>query len=232
MPRWQKLFAEVVAQCDEIAGEGAAVTDTESREQIQGALAATQPTFELAIEKGEIRLDYQNLEEVQVNFYRMDLELLFSRAPFLMEVADQFSVIRPNATQTVRLAKGKPSQTLAVPKEFEKVNTMVEVVGGGTCKAKPYFPSTMAVQVIDAYGQVRVTQAGSRKPLPAVYVKVYAKQADGRAVFFKDGYTDLRGRFDYASVSTGDVGQAARFAILVLSDEFGAVVAEAAPPTR
>jgi len=63
-------------------------------------------------------------------------------------------------------------------------------------------------------------------------VKVYARQQGGKVVFFKDGYTDLRGRFDYASVSTGDVGQVERFAILVLSDTAGAVVREAKPPAR
>ena len=33
---------------------------------------------------------------------------------------------------------------------------------------------------------------------------------DGSVRFFKDGYTDLRGRFDYASVSTEDLAQAER----------------------
>lgn len=42
--------------------------------------------------------------------------------------------------------------------------------------------------------------------LSKVYVKVYAKTKSG-VKFFKDGYTDLRGKFDYASVSTSDLGQ-------------------------
>ncbi|MBT7302623.1 MAG: hypothetical protein HN849_24050, partial [Victivallales bacterium] len=232
VPRWQKLFAEIVSQCDEIDGDTTAVIDKEDRTQTQTALAATQPSFEFVIEDGEIRLDYQNLESVELNFYRMDLELLFSRTPFLMDISDQFSIIRPNATQVVKLAKGKASRAIAIPKEFAKVNTMVEVVGIGQRKAKPYYPNTMTVQMIEAYGQIKVTQAGGRKPLSTVYVKVYARQQGGKVVFFKDGYTDLRGRFDYASVSTGDVGQVERFAILVLSDTAGAVVREAKPPAR
>jgi len=109
---------------------------------------------------------------------------------------------------------------------------MVEVVGVGKRQAKPYYPNQMTVQTIEAYGQIQVTRAGTRKPLSAVYVKVYARQQGGKVVFFKDGYTDLRGRFDYASVSAGDVRQVERFAILVLSDEAGAVVREAKPPAR
>jgi hypothetical protein len=50
--------------------------------------------------------------------------------------------------------------------------------------------------------------------------------------FFKDGYTDLRGRFDYSSLSTSDLDTVDRFALLVLSDDHGAVIQEAAPPKR
>ena len=41
-------------------------------------------------------------------------------------------------------------------------------------------------------------------PLPRAYVKVYAKYPDGSIRFYKDGYTDSRGRFDYASLSAAD----------------------------
>jgi len=50
--------------------------------------------------------------------------------------------------------------------------------------------------------------------------------------FTKDGYTDLRGRFDYSSLSTSDPDQVERFALLVLSDAHGAGVQEAAAPKR
>jgi hypothetical protein len=66
-------------------------------------------------------------------------------------------------------------------------------------------------------------------------VKVYGRKAaqaadDHTGAFYKDGYTDLRGRFDYASLSTDDLAQTARFAILVIHSEHGAVVKEAPPP--
>ena len=56
--------------------------------------------------------------------------------------------------------------------------------------------------MLENYGQVRATESGTSKPLPKVYVKVYARLADGSVKFHKDGYTDQRGKFDYASVST------------------------------
>jgi hypothetical protein len=64
-----------------------------------------------------------------------------------------------------------------------------------------------------------------------VYVKVFADH-DGTPAFYRDGYTDLRGKFDYASLSTGDLDNTRRFSILVMSDDHGAVVKEAKPPAR
>ena len=55
---------------------------------------------------------------------------------------------------------------------------------------------------------------------------------NGQVRFFKDGYTDLRGRFDYASLNTNELDFVDRFSLLVMSDEYGAVVREAGAPGR
>jgi hypothetical protein len=89
----------------------------------------------------------------------------------------------------------------------------------------------MTVQTSENYGQLQV-RAKDGAPLAKVYVKVYARNAAGAVRFHKDGYTDLRGRFDYASVSTAGGGDAERYALLVLSDTDGAVLREVAAPTR
>ena len=88
----------------------------------------------------------------------------------------------------------------------------------------------MDVKLTENYGQVRVTDAAGGKPLSKVYVKVYAKLADGSVKFHKDGYTDLRGRFDYASVNTPERQAIERFAVLVLSERRGP--SSARPPRR
>ncbi len=50
--------------------------------------------------------------------------------------------------------------------------------------------------------------------------------------FHKDGYTDHRGKFDYASVSTPEHSPIAKFGILVLSETQGALIREVAPPQQ
>ena len=82
------------------------------------------------------------------------------------------------------------------------------------------------------YGQLKVASVATSKALPKVYVKVYVRLADGSVKFHKDGYTDLRGRFEYASVNTPERQAIERFSILVLSDDRGALIREAAPPLK
>jgi hypothetical protein len=162
----------------------------------------------------------------------MDIELLFSRNPFLQDGTAQFSYIRPLLGRTVELPAGKDTLSVDLPAEFKAKNVMVEALGAGARKTQAYYANTLKVQMIETYGQLVVTHAETRKPVPGTYVKVYAKLAGGEVKFIKDGYTDLRGRFDYASINTNEADNAQRFSMLILSDEFGAVVREAAPPKR
>jgi hypothetical protein len=81
------------------------------------------------------------------------------------------------------------------------------------------------------------------KPVAAAYVKVWARRRGGTGEgFLKDGYTDVRGKFDYFSTTgggtdgtagvggTGTGGGTTRLAVLVHHPELGACVVEAAPP--
>ena len=109
---------------------------------------------------------------------------------------------------------------------------MVEIVAKGIRKSQAYYANTLAVQMIENYGQVHVTDQAKGKSLPKTYVKVYGKLANGQVRFYKDGYTDLRGRFDYVSLNTGELDTVQSFAILILNDEHGAIIREAKPPKQ
>ncbi len=230
--RWRDRFAQVLSQLDEIGGGAAAKADQEKRDEAQAALAATEPVLEMQVEAGRIRFDTRNLKECTLNFYPMDIELLFSRSPFLQEGAAQFSYIRPVLSRTLVLPAGQNGLTVDLPPEFKAKNVMVEALAAGVRKTQAYYANTLKVQMIESYGQLVVTHAETAKPVPGAYVKVYAKMADGTVKFFKDGYTDLRGRFDYVSLNTNELENSQRLAVLVLSDTLGAVVREAPPPKR
>jgi len=228
--RWRNFFRDVLAQADEIAGKGAVVIDDRDRTQQQTRLADSAPALEFVIEAGRLKLDYRNLASCTVNYYPMDVELLFSRNPFVQDIAGQFSVIKPAQTQDIKLAAGQTAATADIAPEFRERNVMVEITAPGVAKAQGHYPNALNILITESYGQLRVSRAQGGAALPKVYVKVYARMNNGQVRFYKDGYTDLRGRFDYTSLNTDELANVERFAVLVMSDEYGSAVREAAPP--
>ena len=73
-----------------------------------------------------------------------------------------------------------------------------------------------------------------------VYVKSFIKNNKNEVLFYKDGYTDIGGKFDYFSVSSPLYNTAIKFAILVVGSNLGnlykimvgSVVLEVNPPTK
>jgi len=230
--RWRNTFAAITAQLDEAAGAAAKPVDADDRNQKQTTAAALAPSFDLPVEARKLTINSQNLKSLRVNYYLMDVELLFSRNPFVQQFGDEFSAIRPNLTQEIALPENQTKLQTPLPESLANRNVIVEVVAAGQAKRQPYYSNGLSLQIINNYGQVRVTKAVDGKPVSKAYVKVYARSSDGSVKFYKDGYTDIRGRFDYASLSTNDLTTAQRFAVLILSDEHGAAVREADPPAR
>jgi hypothetical protein len=229
LPRWGSLFRNVLAQLDEAEGASAAVSDLSDRDQRQNQLAATEPLLELRVEGAEVVLSHQHVPRCSLSYYPMDSELLFSRQPFEQHRSRQFAFVRPARVDRIELGPGEGERRWPLPEELVGKNLVIEAQGEGVRRAQRHLASRFVVQLMEAYGQLKVTHAPSGAPLPRVYVKVYARLGSGEVRFHKDGYTDLRGRFDYASVS-GDGAAIDRFALLILSDEHGAQLREASPP--
>ncbi len=230
--RWREMFAAVTAQVDEIEGKAPVVVDDQSRDEKQTKLAASEATFEFKVEARKIELNYQNLTSAQVNYYLMDIEQMFSSQPFVADRGEQFAYIQPNFTQAVKLSADGKMKSIAMPAKLANCNVMVEVVAGGKTQTRAYYSNSLVVGVMENYGQLRVTSKDSNKPLSKVYVKVYARMRGGQVEFYKDGYTDLRGRFDYTSLNTNQLAAVDKFAILVLSEKSGSTVREAVAPKQ
>jgi hypothetical protein len=258
--RWQKAFAEVTSQLDEIEGKAAGkkVGDDPDREKDQAALAATEPGFDFKVENRNIALTWKNLGEVTLNYYLMDPEFSFSSNPFVSQDASRFSIIKPNKTAVQTLPKDKAALDVPLPPEYAKANVLVEIVGAGQRHAQAYHANTLKLTLTENYGRIEAKDSATDKPVSKAYVKVYARLTNGTVRFFKDGYTDLRGRFDYASLNaaTGqpqpvadarpaspsgngldyqmlkpaELANVEKLAILVLSDTNGATTREVDPP--
>jgi hypothetical protein len=162
----------------------------------------------------------------------MDVELLFSRSPFERQHAGHFSSVRPNYTEIVALPVERGTHVIGLPEQFHSSNVLIEIVAEGVRKSQAHYANDLVVQVVANYGQINVTHQTTGKPLSGVYLKVFSRLRNGEVRFYKDGYTDLRGRFDYVSLNTDELNEVEKFAILILSDEDGAVIQEASPPKR
>lgn len=230
---WRNRFKNILTQVEEIRGGTVETVDEKNQTQKQTELAAKSESFDLEVNSGAVSLNFQNLKEIQVNFYEMDIELLFSRSPFAQDDLDGFSMIRPNVSQRITLnpeEDGKGSHELKLPKELENKNLLVEVVSGDQAKSQPYFANSLDVQMVENYGQLQVSNKSDKQTLSKTYVKVYARMNDGTVSFHKDGYTDLRGRFDYFSQSNNPSDGIQKLSVLILSEQHGAAIRQVKPP--
>ena len=202
------------------------------REQRQAAASAEQPEVIVRIEGDALRIDHRRAKEVTVNFYGVDLELLFSKAPFVREDLQRMAMVRPSQTDTVRFDASNGVATYSLDDNLRRQTLLVEVIAGASRSTALYYGGDVTTYVSESFGQLQASDSASGRPISTAYVKVYAKYPNGQVRFYKDGYTDGRGRFDYASISAAGAQGAARFAILVMSDEKGATLHDIAAPNQ
>jgi hypothetical protein len=188
--------------------------------------------LELQVEGRTAAIDFKNLTQCEVRYYELDVEFAFSARPFAGPDGTSAAYVQPNLRETKNLPANESQLVFELPQTFWQKNVLVEVRAEGLVRSRQYFANALDVRFLESYGQVAVNEPESQKPLAKTYVKVFAKLADGQVRFHKDGYTDLRGRFDYTSLSAREAGTPDRFAILVLSEEHGAIIREVTPPTQ
>lgn len=162
------------------------------------------------------------IKEITVNFYKIDLELFFSTNPF-SQLENAYNFVTPNESLTKAIADESAEVALDIPfADDENFSSIIEIVGSPTeqgvnlVKALTDYDNDLTTEVSESLQQIRVSNSRSGKPLSKAYVKVYGRDSiTGEAMFFKDGYTDLRGRFAYGDISTDQGGDTDKYAVLV-----------------
>eukprot|EP01092_Planopodium_desertum_P015355 TRINITY_DN8131_c0_g1_i1.p1 TRINITY_DN8131_c0_g1~~TRINITY_DN8131_c0_g1_i1.p1 ORF type:complete len:213 (-),score=33.42 TRINITY_DN8131_c0_g1_i1:37-624(-) len=193
-------------------------------------MADMAPSLEIKLDGKTLVLAHDNLSNCTISYYGMDIELLFSTEPFVLTQQSQFSYIKANKTQEVKLSADTHTTRVELPEELRSKNVMIRISAGPLSKSVPYYSNSLTVSMIETAGRLKVVKSEDNMPLARTYVKVYAKNRSGTTSFYKDGYTDLRGQFDYTSLSTDQLDGVEKFAILIFSTEFGALIREAGPP--
>lgn len=93
-------------------------------------------------------------------------------------------------------------------------------------------PFSIDYQLNEEFGILKLIDSEIKKPVPKIYVKVFADYTNGVKKFYKDGYTDLRGCFDYVSLNRDKVNDIKQFKLFIGAGIKGDKILEAKPPVK
>jgi len=191
-------------------------------------LERSQRVFNLKHEDGRYSIEYKNCGKITVKMYKISIELMFSTSPFT-DSSLTYRYVEPTKCFTNDLeveAKVNIIQLSDIIGEMDNENRdsyIFEAIAEDRCLNGALYFNTFEVQLSET--QVRILRKRSRSPIVKAYVKVYAQTKNNPdGVFYKDGYTDLRGRFDYKTVPSGALENVSKFAILVKTISNGAAI--------
>jgi len=182
----------------------------------------------LALEKNgnDQIIKYKNIANMIVKLYRIDIELMFTTAPFTRS-SNSYRFVEPTKLFNRTVDKEAkvtrvPLTDLTGPLDTDGgENLIFEISSGETFINGSLFLHQLDIQLSDS--QVRVLRKEEGTPVVKAYIKVYVQTiASPDGVFYKDGYTDLRGRFDFKTVATNALDSVTRFGILVKTISNGA----------
>lgn len=125
---------------------------------------------------------------------------------------------------------GLCSADISVPEELRRIPF---IVGVRTSVSKVHYfrlmPQVLKIVVEERTGVLRVIDR-SGKAVIGCYIRVMANKSSPLYGFWKDGYTDLVGRFDYATVSTQEISSVRKFLIYAERKDVGCTLKKADPP--
>jgi hypothetical protein len=216
---WHERFQAVIAQADEITALA-----TSDNSTVAAKPATLAPALDLTLAAdGKLVIKHCALEKATLRLFSVDLEVLFSKDPFLKGEGNSGSEpsILSNEQREIPLAMDQPETTIELPAAFQRGNVLIAAESASTKVLKVLDSKDLEVRHDPVERTVQVFDSAGFKPLPKTYVKVYAETNDGSIAFHKDGYTDLRGKFDYLSHTAIDPSTIKRLALLISHPDKG-----------
>ncbi|MES2924791.1 MAG: hypothetical protein V4819_24770 [Verrucomicrobiota bacterium] len=214
---WRDRYQAVIDQAAEI------IALDQPGDAEKPELEIPAPQLDLALgDGGKLVIKHRSLEKATLRLFSVDLEVLFSKNPFLQGDDNGQPAIRPNESFEVPLAKDVSETTVELPPALRQGNVLVSADSGSKKLLKVLDSRALELRHTPLSRTVQVLDSATRKPLPKTYIKVFAEMNSGEVVFHKDGYTDLRGKFDYLSHTGIDPSTVKRVAVLVNHPDKGA----------
>ena len=212
---WKSRFDAILAQADEI------VALKVPRPVVAEQPKEEAPSLDLALAAdGKLQVKHHRLDKTLLQLFSVDLEVMFSKDPFLSGDGASLPAIRANESREVAL-QGEQTQ-VELPEAFRRGNVLVAAQSAKTKVLRVLDSRALETVRQPLDRTIQVFDTTSRLPLPQTYVKVYVQGPNGEATFHKDGYTDLRGKFDYLSHTGSKLGEIRKVAVFVSHPDKGA----------
>ncbi|KAF7724032.1 hypothetical protein EC973_001439 [Apophysomyces ossiformis] len=205
-PRWRKNFGSLEDYINEVesANGGTDATLVDSKRRQMRAIQSV-PLIEFDIQDGQLHVRYANVTAIEVRYYKMNVEVMFSNDPFIGTAThpaqknsrgtDKYSLIKPSYVEHHTLNEHHAdrheeeddfelvgidslqvqTQSIPLPEDLKKANTMIEVISDGVRRREVHFAHRLIVHVAESFGVVRVLNQGTRRPVAGAYVKVYVR---------------------------------------------------------
>ena len=251
---WREKFEEIEDQLLEYEGKEKVSMDKISSEndknnkKLTKELREKEPKISFTIDnkEGKILIVHSNISEIDIKLYFIDLETMFTRDPKISEIIDRdknkdsnkikenFGFVQPNYSTNIKIPKEKinkneNSTLFEIPEEYKNKNLFVEIKSESIKMFDIYLRSNLYVVITESIGELKVV-ANDLKPIIKAYVKVYVELTSDEVQFYKDGYTDLNGKFNYIALNTDQLKKAKKFYIYVSEEKNGALIKECYPP--
>ena len=253
---WREKFQEIEDQLLEYENKDKISMETINKEKetnkkdLNKELKEKEPkiTYTIDNKEGKINLIFSNISKIDIKLYLIDLETLFTRDPKISEIINKdnknennssdmkkhFGFVQPNYTETITIEKEKINKNdnileYEIPKEFKNKNLFVEINAESIKLFDIYLNSNLIVAITESLGELKVIDMKLKSVIKA-YIKVYVELNNTEMQFYKDGYTDLNGKFNYLALNTDQLKKAKKFYIFVSEEKHGAVIKECYPP--
>ena len=223
-PTWRSRFEGLLDLCASVGGPATAGAAA------SGPSTSLSTALDACVRDGEVVVRYVNAgaSTVRMTVRAIDVELLFSTDPYAIASltssagsrGSRFADVLPTHVSEEPVSVGASGEVyMPLPPSLGAAVVDVHMGAGVHTSLAHFGSSSLSVLASEAYGTLAVLDGGS-VPVAGAYVKVYAKTGASKAKFWKDGYTDVAGCFDYAAVSGGRdaVRAVTSFAVLIVDD--------------
>ena len=234
LSNWKSMFNEIEDQLNEYDGKINFDEEINKEEELSNKekyKAESEEMLNIEMKDQKIDIIYKNISEIQIKYYLINIEILFSRSPFVKKTKIDFGFIQPQKIDIIKLEKNhnENKYILNIPEEFKNKNFYLEVSSGKIKENEIYYSSLLKYSLIESIGEIKV-MTPELKPISKVYIKCFCETNSGQIKFYKDGFTDLRGKFDYISLNSDLINEVKKFSLLMVSKEYGSIIVSCNPP--